>query len=256
MRGVKLDRTAGRSRCGSAWTRRRGLPGVEYVHGARRVPFGSRWNTGLSVPGIDSVAASGSSLMQWRSPDFFARWARGIVRGRGFDRRTGARRRAASSCRKGWRRSCGRARIALGKCVKVGARYDAVHERGRRRREHQGTTYRRRSGCNITCRRAVRARRVRTLFIRAEVARLSTRSRSGADLQPLMPGPSYVTVDPVAERHRGARGPGSWVRPCSRLRRSRLGARGHRPVQRDRLQRRAANHEIGLRVALGAHARE
>ena len=60
------------------------IPGVERVSRALTVPFYMTWQPSLFVPGIDSVSKVGIFTMQGGSPEFFQTMGTRILRGRGI----------------------------------------------------------------------------------------------------------------------------------------------------------------------------
>lgn len=97
------------------------VPGVRGATQMVSIPFASFEHTGLSVPGIDSVQRLGPFMLQIVSPDYFRTVGTRIVAGRPIDStdRKGSPLSIVVStemARRLWPRQ-----NALGKCVKVGA---------------------------------------------------------------------------------------------------------------------------------------
>ncbi len=97
------------------------LPGMQSAAFGLTVPFWDTWTESLFVPGIDSVSRLGSFTLQAVSPEYFATMGTRIVRGRGIERedRTDAPRVIVVS--ETMARTLWPGQDALGKCLRVGA---------------------------------------------------------------------------------------------------------------------------------------
>jgi putative ABC transport system permease protein len=83
-RGMKVDRSEEIQKRQQLFDRAIALPGVEHASRALTVPFYMTWQPDLYVPGIDSVSKLGDFTMQAGSPDFFQTMGTHILRGRGI----------------------------------------------------------------------------------------------------------------------------------------------------------------------------
>jgi len=83
-RGVEVDSIQGVQKRAELVERAKTIPGVERVSRALTVPFWMTWQLSLFVPGIDSVSKLGDFTMQAGSPEFFETMGTRVVRGRGI----------------------------------------------------------------------------------------------------------------------------------------------------------------------------
>jgi predicted permease len=83
-RGVEVDSAQGIQKRAELLERARTIPGVEHAAHALTVPFWQTWQLPLFVPGIDSVSKLGDFSMQGGSAEFFETMGTRIVRGRGI----------------------------------------------------------------------------------------------------------------------------------------------------------------------------
>jgi len=83
-RGAKLDAAAHRELRQRLVEATRSIPGVASASLGLTVPFWDTWSMDLFVPGIDSVSKLGDFTVQAASPEYFATVGTRIVRGRGF----------------------------------------------------------------------------------------------------------------------------------------------------------------------------
>jgi predicted permease len=254
IRGTPFNDTTQRSIRRVLLSTAQSLPEVESAAWVSSAPFVSTSNTSLYVSGIDSVARLGTFTYQATSPDYFRTMGTRIVRGRGFtlDDRAGAPSVAvvsASMARVLWPNQ-----DAIGKCFRmrsdtvpcttvVGIAEDMVQ------RDITGTQryhyyvlidqYTRTWGTGMLLR------------LRADPSLEAENVRKA--LQRVMPGASYVTVQPLGEIVRTAQR--SW-----RLGATMFVAFGvlalvvaaiglHGVIGYSVTQRM---HELGVRVALGA----
>jgi putative ABC transport system permease protein len=120
-RGVKLDSVQNVNLRHELLDHAKTIPSVERVAQGLTVPFWMTWNFNIYVPGIDSVNKLGNFSLQAGSTDFFQTMGTRIVRGRGFtpdDRETSPKVMVVGEAmaKKLWP-----GEDAIGKCVKMNA---------------------------------------------------------------------------------------------------------------------------------------
>ncbi len=121
MRGVTLDSAHSDQLRHRLLDAGKMLPGVTHASLAASLPFWSTWSVGLYVQGIDTVGRLGQFNLNAVSPDFFNTFGTRIVRGRGFtdqDSRTAPKVMVVSD---GMARALWPGRDAIGQCVRVNA---------------------------------------------------------------------------------------------------------------------------------------
>jgi putative ABC transport system permease protein len=257
MRGVKLDKEQEIALEARLEEEARAIPGIERATQVLTIPLRQMRTQGFSVPGIDSASRLGQFFMQMGSVDFFRTMGTRIVRGRGFDstdRRESPRSIVVSEgmAEKLWPHE-----NALGKCVKIGgdtmpcATVIGVAENIKAAdiaSEDALQFY-----LSIEQQRPDGA----ALFVRTRGRATQKAEEVRQRLQRLMPGPSYVTVLPMRSIVNGARE--SWQMGATMfllfgLLALVLAAIGLYSVIAYNVAQRT--HELGLRIALGAHARD
>lgn len=83
-RGMKVDSLQKMALNRQMMDRVKALPGIDNASRALTVPFNRTWSLSLFVPGIDSVDKLGEFTMQAGSPELFATMGTRIIRGRGL----------------------------------------------------------------------------------------------------------------------------------------------------------------------------
>jgi putative ABC transport system permease protein len=254
IRGSVFNETAQRSMRQMLLSTAQSLPGVESAAWVSSAPFVSTSDTSLYVPGIDSVERLGIFTYQATTPDYFRTMGTRILRGRGFtaDDRAGAPAVAvvsASMAHALWPQEeaigqCFRMRLATAPCTTViGVAEDMVQRdlTGTQRYHYYVSIdqYTRTWGNGMLLR--LRGDPV----VQAESIRKA--------LQRIVPGESYVTVQPLQAVVQNARR--SWqlgatmfvafgVLALAVAAVGLYGAIGYSVAQR--------MHELSVRVALGA----
>jgi len=234
----------------------RSIPGVEAASQVMTVPMYAMESRGFSVPGIDSAFKRGHFLLQMGEHDFFRTVGTRILRGRGFDstdRRESPRAIVVSNAMANtlWPQQ-----NALGKCVKfadtlpcntvVGIAEDTKTDDivGDRSMQYY---------LSIEQEEPVQA----SLFVRMHSNAASQAEMVRKSLQPLMPGTSYVTVTPmrqIVDPRLSSWRMGATMFLLFGILALVLAAIGlYSVIAYDVAQR---THELGLRIALGAHARD
>ncbi|HXV87302.1 MAG TPA: FtsX-like permease family protein, partial [Gemmatimonadales bacterium] len=121
LRGMALDDSAQAALGRRLLETAQAIPGVERAAWVSSIPFWSTSTTGLYVAGIDSVQRLGSFTYQTATTDYFSAMGTRILRGRGFSRedRAGAPRIAVVS--ESMARVLWPGRDAVGQCMRVRA---------------------------------------------------------------------------------------------------------------------------------------
>ncbi|HEY2896560.1 MAG TPA: ADOP family duplicated permease [Gemmatimonadaceae bacterium] len=257
MRGLALEKEQDIVLKTKLMEEARSIPGVEHVSQALTIPLWQMRRQSFSVPGVDSADHLGQFLLQMGTADFFRTMGTRIVRGRGFDSTDRRGSPPIIVVSQGMAQKIWPGEDALGKCVRVGGdtmpcatvigvaenikASDVIDDSGLQ--YYLSIDQQRPAGAALL---------VRT---RGDAAGLEEVVRKR--LQPLMPGPSYVTVTPMREIVDPARE--SWRLGATMfllfgLLALVLAAIGLYSVIAYNVAQRT--HELGLRIALGAHARD
>jgi predicted permease len=199
MRGVQLDSAHNVALLRRLLEEAQAMPGV--AHAARQVtmPFWETWSTDLHVAGIDSVERLGEFDLNAVSADYFATMGTRLLRGRGITEQDAAGAPRVMVVSEAMARALWPGREALGECVRVGA--DTVpcttvvgiaeNIKSQSLSDDPGFFYYLSSAQSNP--------QLGGLFLRVRGYAPRSQEAIRRRLQPLMPGPSYVTVTPLTE---------------------------------------------------------
>jgi putative ABC transport system permease protein len=121
MRGMKTDSVQSVQMLDRMLERAQAIPGVEHAARALTVPFWSTWEYDLYVAGIDSVSRLGDFTLQAGSPDFFATMGTRILRGRAFTAADGEHAPRVMVIGESMAKKIWPTEDAIGKCIRVNA---------------------------------------------------------------------------------------------------------------------------------------
>lgn len=233
------------------------IAGVERVTQLTTVPMWQSMSQSFTVPGVDSVDRLGHFNLQMATVDYFRTMGTRIVRGRGFDSTDIASSPRVTIISVGMAKALWPGQNALGKCIKFGGDTMpcssvvgiAENIKANDLIEDKGLQY------YHALQQSDPQNAVIFIRTRGDARLLAEMVRK--ELQPLMPGASYVTVTPmhdIVDPNLRSWRVGATMFLLFGILALTLAAIGLYSVIAYNVAQRT--QELGLRIALGAHARD